>query len=252
MKSPIKENKKFKCLAELKRMIPPGSVINSFLFFDGDLEFNLGESGRFVVAHTHKYVIYEFWQCALQDPHRIAGMVKFLSPIEDPNTFHILQANWPEYQDPYARSAIFFLLNRCSDSGYISAGKLNHKNFNPLAMAHLNNFNPINFHIKWDQQENLIENIKGASASDYLLIPAGDFSYNFFERGKSKGYEMSTVHHQNLYETLKENSSEWVLVYKPHARLFKLYKEYNIKMINKYGKVVVNRDECEEVLIANF
>ena len=25
-----------------------------------------------------------------------------------------------------------------------------------------------------------------------------------------------------------------------------------IKMINKYGKVVVNRDECEEVLIANF
>ena len=252
MKSPIKEVNGFKCLSELKRIIPKGSVINSFLFFSGGIEFNLADSGRFVIAHTHKDVIYEGWDCAVKNPKQIAEMSRFLFPIEDANTFHILQENWPTYPDPFARSALFFLLNRCSDSGWISAGKLAHHNFNPIALSYLNKFNPRNFYIMWDEEENLTENIKNAKPSDFLLLPVGKFSYNFFEHGKSKGHEMSTVHHKNLCETLKENKSKWVVIYKYHPQLFKLYKEYNISMINKFGKLTTDTQQCEEVLIANF
>lgn len=252
MKSPIKENNEFKCLAELKRMIPKGSVINSFLLFSGNLEFNLAEGERFVIAHTHKHVIYEFWECALQNPKRIAEMSRFLFPIEGPDTFHILQENWPKYPDPFARSALFFLLNRCSDSGWISAGKLDQKNFNPIALSHLNKFNPSNFYVTWDEEEDLIENIKNAKPTDFLLVPVGKFSHNFFEHGKNKGYEMSTVHHKNLCEFLKENTTKWVVAYKYHSELFKLYKDYNISMINKFGHVTTDTQQCEEMLIANF
>tara|TARA_Y100000296_G_scaffold13458_1_gene15644 strand:- start:355 stop:1113 length:759 start_codon:yes stop_codon:yes gene_type:complete len=252
MKSPIKENNNFKCLSELKRMFPKGSVINSFLFYAGNLEFNLAESDRFVIAHTHKYVIYEFWHCALHDPKRIAEMSKHLFPIENPDMFHILQENWPKYPDPYARSALFFLLNRCSDSGWISAGKLDHKNFNPVALSYLSRFNPKNFYITCDESEDLLENIKSTKKADYLLFPVGDFNYNLFEYGKNKGYEMSTVHHKNLCRELKENDNKWVVVYKYHPQPFKLYKEYNISMINKFGNVTTDTQQCEEVLIANF
>jgi len=252
MKSPIKESNKFRATAELKQMIPRGAVVDSFLFFGGHVEFSLASAERFVVAHTHKYVVYEFWHCALKDAPRIANISKSLFPIDDPNTFYILQENWPKYADPYMRSAIFFLLNRCSDSGEISAGHLSQQNFNPLALSQLTNFNPNNFYITLDRQEDLIINIQQATRGEYLFLPVGSFNYNLFEQGKNKGYEMSTVHHTKLYKTLEETHKKWILLYYPHPQLEKLYGRYNIKMINKYGQITANREECEEVLIANF
>ena len=252
MKSPIKEINNFKCLSELKRKIPKGSVVNSFLFFGGAIEFNLAEAERFVIAHTNRYVVYEFWHCALQDPKRIMEMSKSLFPIEDPNMFHILQENWPKYHDPYARSALFFLLNRCSESGWISAGKLNQKHFNPLALSHLGRFHPKNFFILWDQDKELVESVREVEDSEYLFFPLGKFSYNFFEHGKNKGYEMSTIHHKNLCETLKEKKNKWVVVYKFHPQALKLYKGFNFTMIDKFGKVTDHTNDCHEVLIANF
>jgi|TARA_Y100000034_G_C6897805_1_gene414354 hypothetical protein len=252
MTSPIKEINKFKCLGELKRKIPKGRIINSFLFFGGGLELNLAGTDRFVIAHTNRYVVYEFWHCALQDPKRIADMSKALFPIEDPNLFHILQENWPKYPDPFARSALFFLLNRCSESGWISAGKLNHKNFNPIALSHLSRFKPQNFYILWDQDKELTESVQEADDADYLLLPLGKFSYNFFEYGKSKGYEMPTIHHKNLCETLKAKENKWVVIYKFHPQVFKLYKGFNFTMIDRHGRVTGHRHDCEEVIIANF
>jgi len=252
MKSPIKENNKFRAGVELKRMIPKGSVVDTFLFFGGEVEFQLAAADRFIVAHTHKYVIYEFWQCALRDAHRIADISKSLFPIDDPNTFYILQENWPKYPDPYTRSALFFLLNRCSTTGEISAGQLSEHNFNPLALSHLKNFNPKNFYITFDQTEDLIDNIKKAERGEYLLLPIGDFNYNFFEQGKNKGYEMSTIHHRPLHEALEESKKKWIILYRPHPQLEKMYADYNIKMINRHGHLTTKHDECTEVLIANF
>ena len=253
MKSPIKENiNNFKCLPLLRKLVPKGSVINSFLFFDGAIEFGLAESDRFVVAHTSQYVIYEFWKCAADDPKKIGDMSKFLFDVNEPNIFHILQENWPKYQDPYVRSALFFLLNRCSESGLISSGKFNSKNYNPIALSHLNNFKINNFHIEWDDTSNFIEGIENARKADYLLLPVGKFSYNFFEHGKNRGFEMTSVNHKKLFETLNQKKDKWVVVYKPHPQLYKLYKDYNITMLNKYGKRTNDKSSCEEVVIANF
>ena len=253
MKSPIKESiNNFKCLSTLKNMIPRGSVVNSFLFFDGKLELGLADSHRFIVAHTNQYVIYEFWDCAMKDPGRIAEISKFLSPIHDENIFHILQENWPTYYDPYVRSALFFLLNRCSENGLISTGRLDTKNYNPFAVSQLKKFRANNFHIEWDQTDEFIKGIENARKADYLLLPVGKFSYNFFEHGKSRGFEMTPVDHQKLFETLHKTEDKWVVVYKAHSKLYNLYKEYNVTMLDKHGKLATKKDNCEEVVIANF
>ena len=109
MKSPIKENiNNFKALSVLKDTIPKGSVVDSFLFFSGEVELNLAESERFVIAHTNKYVIYEFWKCAMEDPVRIAEISEFIYPIGDEKLFHVFQEDWPKYKDHFTRSALFF------------------------------------------------------------------------------------------------------------------------------------------------
>lgn len=253
MKSPIREDvNNFKCKRTLREVIPKGSVVNSFLFFDGALEIGLAEEDRFVVSHTNKYVIYEFWDCVLKDAQRVSEIVKSLSSLAEPDIFFLLQENWPKYKDPYVRSALFFLLNRCSESGLISAGKFKPRNYNPLAIANLNKFRLENFHVIWDRQTDFLEGFKNVKQTDYLLLPVGKFSYNFFEYGKNRGIEMTSINHERLSETLKQIQHKWVVVYKEHREIFKLYKEYNITMIDKYGKVVNNESDCEEVVIANF
>jgi len=253
MKSPIRENiNNFKCLSFLKELIPQKSVINSFLFFDGALEFSLAENNRFVVAHTNKYVIYEFWDYVLKAPKQIGAISKFLFTSIEQNSFHLFQENWPNYQDPHTRSALFFLLNRCSRDGYISAGNFIPSGFNHIALSRLNNFQINNFHIKWDEADHFLEGINNASKADFTLLPVGKFSHNFFEHGKSHGFEMTPVNHKKLFHFLNQKEDKWIAIYKNHAQLYKLYKDYNITMLNKYGKTITDRGECEEVVIANF
>tara|TARA_Y100000296_G_scaffold70998_1_gene86111 strand:+ start:953 stop:1717 length:765 start_codon:yes stop_codon:yes gene_type:complete len=254
MKSPIKESvNNFKALSVLKNIIPKGSVIDSFLFFSGNVELNLAESGRFIVAHTNKYVVYEFWKCAMENPAKIAEISNFLYPIGDEKAFHLFQENWPLYKDHYTRSALFFLLNRCSESGWISAGKFDDKNFNPVALSHLKRFSPKNFFLTLDKADTLNEAVTNSEMKgDYLLLPIGKFDYNFFEYGKSKGYEMTTVLHEELQKHLANIDKKWTVLYKNHPHLYKLYKDHNTIMIDKYGKRTEDKGNCEEVIFANF
>tara|TARA_Y100000310_G_C20527930_1_gene736997 strand:+ start:228 stop:992 length:765 start_codon:yes stop_codon:yes gene_type:complete len=254
MKSPIKENiNNFKALSVLKDTIPKGSVVDSFLFFSGEVELNLAESERFVIAHTNKYVIYEFWKCAMEDPVRIAEISEFIYPIGDEKLFHVFQEDWPKYKDHFTRSALFFLLNRCSESGWISAGKFDDMNFTPIALSHLKKFSSKNFFLTLDKADTLNDALATSTMKgEYLLLPIGKFDYNFFEYGKSKGYEMTTIFHKELCEHLRDVEKKWMVLYKTHPQLFKLYKDHNITMIDKYGRKTADRDSSEELIIANF
>ena len=255
MKSPIKDsaNDFNRLLPVLKELTPKGSVFNSFLFFSGELEYNLSESGRFVVAHTCEYVIYEFWYCAMLDSERIANLSKSLYPFEYEKMFYIFQEDWPKYKDHFTRSALFFILNRCSETGWISSGKFDDKNYNPIALSHLKKFKPKNFFLQHDKTDNLIKAIDDTTQkSDYILLPIGKFSYNFFEYGKNKGYERTTINHKELNKYLNGIDKKWIVLYKKHPQLFQMYKQHNITMIDKYGRKTDDNDKCEDLIIANF
>ena len=101
MRSPIKNLKKqTNSLTIIKQLIPKGSVIESHLFYDGAVEFNLAEDDRFVVSNTNKFPVYEFWLCALENPNRIAQMASRLFGTLNEQTFDILQKDWLRYRDP--------------------------------------------------------------------------------------------------------------------------------------------------------
>ena len=254
MKSPIKDlDRNFQCLSVLKDMIPKGSIVNSFLFFAGAIEFNLAANSRFVCAHTNKYVIYEFWDCLLHDHQRVYDIVTCESfNFRDENIFNVLQESWPKYRDPYVRASLFFLLNRCSATGKISSGKLDQKNFNPIALSHLKRFKPLNFHLIHDNGQDISTAIDNVKETDYLLFPIGAFRYDFLNHSKSQGYETELVDHRALRAKLKNESRKWLLVYNFHPELIKLYKGYNMIMVDRYGRRTLQHVACKEIIIANF
>jgi site-specific DNA-adenine methylase len=255
MRSPIKYTQDHaKCLSYLKSIIPKGSIINSFAFFSGELEFNLAEAERFVNTHTNRYVIYEFWTCAMNDCQTLYELINSeqFDKFRNKKAFHILQENWPQYKDPYVRSALFFMLNRYSKTGLISSGEFNEKNFNPVALSYLKSFKPINFHLNYTTNTDLVDSLKKYNEADYLLLPIGSFSYNLFEHGKSMGFEQTRINHRKLHATLKETEQKWIIIYRNHNTLHKLYEAFNITMIDKYGRTTKDKENCEEIVVTNF
>ncbi len=242
----------------LKEKIPPGSVVESFRFLDGDVEIDLAAHNRFVIAHSTQYVVYEFWKCASGDPHRLSEMVDLMYPL-DPDAyhskrmFHLLQENWHGYKDPFIRSALFFILNRCSSTGQISAGEFEDTHITPVSLGRLKLFKPNNLHFKWDKTEAPFSDcLASADKESVLYIPAGKFGLNLFEHGKSVGFEMTPVHHQKLLSQLQTIEHRWVVAYKPHRTVLNLYNKYNIQLVDRYGRETEDFERCEDVLIANF
>lgn len=252
MRSPLKSNVQYKSIGELKKLIPPKSTVSSFFLYSGDVELALAAGNRTIVAHTNKYAVYEFWASLVEDPKRIYMASKELFPGLSMPELYILQEGWVNQKSRTTRSAFFFILNRCSDSGIVSCGKIDRTNFNPLTLSYLKNFKAANFYPFLDKCEDPIEALQTAKRADYILLPAGTYNFNLFDQGKSRGPDTALVNHKKLHETLKNTDKRWILLYKNHPTLFKMYKDYNIIMIDKYGRKVNSSTNCMELIIANF
>jgi hypothetical protein len=234
----------------IKQIIPKGSIIESHLFYDGSFEFNLAEDDRFVVANSSKYVVYEFWACALENPKRIADVANHLFPSLNEQTFDILQKDWARYKDPYVRSAFFFLLNRCSALGMITHGEFDTKNYNPFATSDLRQFAPKNFHLLGSQGKKIEETIGIVDGATHIFVHAGKFSFNLFEHGTTESLEETKFNHNKLLDAACCSNKKVAIVYDFHPRLKSYSNKFNLTFIDQSGKLT-NEDNAKEVILHN-
>ena len=250
LKPPITSSKS---LATIKKLIPEGSVVHSFLFYDGNIEVQLSDSKRFVIAHTNKYVNYEFWQCLMNDPERVAIIADHFGPIESENIFDILQKEWLKYSDPFIRSGIYYLLNQSSDLGYITSGKLIEGLDLKRNILKMKSFKTENLHVQLDTEEDFLDSIAAIdSRCDFVFLPVRSFSFNFLEEGKNIGFEQTTVIHKKLKDLIEKTDKKVILLYDYSKQLDKLYKDYNIKIIYQWGRDTNVHKFAKEMLVANF
>ena len=250
LRVPAKESR---ALGALKQLIPAGSVVHSFLLFDNTLEMGLAQDERFVVAHTNKYVVYEFWKCVQENPHRVADIVEYFQPIEDENIFHLLQENWPKYRDPYIRSGLFLLLNRYSNDGNISHGSYNPEAYRPTHVFNLRRTAMNNTHLILDHGDNFLNDIKEINTRcDYVFLPIFSYSLNLLQEGKATGYEETIVYHKQVEDWLRSTDRNAVLLYRNTPSVRYLYKEHQMYFVDKYGRLSKDEKNAPEVLIANF
>ena len=249
MKTPIKDKKNnFKCYSVLKELIPKGTIVETYNFFAGDLELRLASEDRFVIANTEKLVVYEFWKSISEKPDIVAAIAETVFPFESEKTFNILQENWPKYKDPCLRSALFFLLNNCSDNGMISYGSLKEENYNPLVLARLKRFTAKNLHIK-HLKISTVEHIKKENDSDLIFIPIGRYIPNVLSHGINRGFEETVFDHDELIPTCLDNKKS-ILLYLNHKRLHNIANCDKI-FIDKYGRQTKDRENAKEIILHN-
>lgn len=251
MRSPLQIDAS-KGLSVVKSLIPENSSVTSLLFYDGTIEIPLAHSNRVVVARTNSYAVYEFWTSIIMDSKAVSDSVSFLYEKLSEPEMYLLQDNWLSYKRPIERSSFFYILNRCSDANYASHGKINKNKLKQLSISSLKRFNAKRLVPVHDNTSSFEESVSIAGNTDYMLITAGDYRYNFFDYGQNYGPDMTMVNHKNVHAVLTNTDSKWVLIYKKHPALFKLYQDYNLIMIDKYGNKTSNKERCSEIIVNNF
>ena len=249
MRSPIKNLKKqTNSFSTIEKLIPKGSVVESHLFYDGSIELNLCDLDRFVISNTDRYVVYEFWKCAIEDSKRIADIANYLFPSLNEQTFDILQKEWITYKDPFVRSAFFFLLNRCSNLGMITHGEFDIKNYTPFAISDLRQFTPKNFYLLYSEDEKLEESLGKTKDCTHVLVHAGKFSFNFFEHGATESLEETKFNHNKLLDSLSKIDKKVVAIYDYHPRLKTYENKFKLIFLDESGRKTTESNAKEIIL----
>tara|TARA_R110002020_G_scaffold97644_2_gene232686 strand:+ start:198 stop:977 length:780 start_codon:yes stop_codon:yes gene_type:complete len=252
--SPLKSPDGFVCGSYLKELIKPTKAIRTFLPFSGEVELALLADNRDVIIHTNNYVIYEFWSCFRTDPVRISDQAQSLHRRTIPGMIKTYQQDWPGVRDPYLRSAIFFLLNRYSETGTLSSGNVSMNNYSPMCLNNLRRCDESVTQIKilYHKTEDYLEGIDECPADGVVLLMAGQFNGGPLGRRSNNGHETYDINHRNLKKRLVSAGKDFVLVYKAHRGLPHLYKEYTTILLNKFGKVTKNIALAEEMIITTL
>jgi len=256
MKTPIKDPNTYVCSEIIKSIIPAESKVKSLLLFSGQIEFPLAYAGYDIEIATNKYVIYEFWNCALRDPYLISDFAIDLNSKMQSAQVFLFQSDWPKYKDPYFRSALYFLLNRYSLTGTISYGDYRLDNFTPLSTQNLQRFfedeRTKNIKIRYYNSEKYLDAFEFIEDDEIILLPAGRLSLSPLNRVAIVGHETYDLDHRELKDFLNNQNKKFVLVYKNNPRLRTLYKNYNIVMVNRFGVETKNPDLAEDIIITNL
>ena len=145
------------------------------------------------------------------------------------------------------------LLSCLSDSGYATHGELTPSAEIAKAISNLPAFSPNNFHLKFDKQDNIVDCINDINAKcDYIFLPIGHFSMNFFEDGKEENYVQTKVVHRDIKKLLDNTDRRVILLYKHSSMVKDFFKDYNVNVVDQWGRITESDKFAREIIVANF
>tara|TARA_R110002020_G_scaffold191809_1_gene391768 strand:- start:387 stop:1175 length:789 start_codon:yes stop_codon:yes gene_type:complete len=262
LRSPLKEYTSLaKTLTQIKNIIPPDSFIHSTGLYAAELELKLAADRRMVFAHSTNWLIYEFWKAVINNPQTVAQIALDLAPIPTAYMFKCYQEDWPWYDGTEQRAALTFLLNRYSSLNMASAGELKEEQFQFHYITQLSKMRlekspfDVVYHRDSDtkglleQTANEVRKYKNG----YMLLLMRKYIHDYYDDVSTQGYDVEHFSHQNTHKFLLETKDiRWVVAYKNSAQIRKMYGDYNITMIDKYGNSTADSLQCEKMIIANF
>ncbi len=214
---------------------------------------SLSKYNRFVCARTTQYVVYEFWKCLTENPEKLYDIVTSEHFKFDEVDLPYMQKKWAHFKDQYMRSALFFLLNKCTSEGLISYGEIKANILSHADLADLKTFRkPKDLHLIFDKSA--FEQSLAKPHGEYTVISAGDYRYKFLDGGKAVGLEETKVDHEKLFTYFTSTDQKNILIYNYRSDIIKKYKEVSstLLLIDKYGNTTDSESNCREVIIANF
>ncbi len=256
MKTPVKTNNSFISSKALKNIFDKEQDIASFLLFSGQIECDLAFDDYNITVFTNRWANYEFWDCLIKDPYRIANLADGIHKQMDPHMVILLQDSWVRMKDPFFRSALYFVLNRYSADGTVSHGSFNSNNYSSICSRSLINFYENNeldkFRIKYYKAEKYYDAFEHVKDSQVMLLPVGNVKISPLNKQVFVGHEMYDLDYGILKTVLKECGKKFVAVFKFNPKIIRDFSKYNISMIDNVGDFTIDAKLCNEIIVHNL
>lgn len=225
LKSPLRyPNDRRKAASIVDQFIPKdvNKIISPF-FGGGGLEIALINRGYKIDGHVDFKNLHEFWRCLLDDPQQLYNFAHYFYPIEDKDIFYLLQEKINDHDDAFTRAALFYVINRCTEKGTVTSGKLmeNHPEFNEYFLEKLRRFNIDGLNVFCSQAINVINNCNG-----FMLCCPPDYSIEtLLGPAHHTQIEKPNINHTELNNILNEKNN-WVLLVNYHENLIEMYDKH--------------------------
>jgi site-specific DNA-adenine methylase len=249
LKSPLRyQNDNAKILHTILRLLPRDATTVVCPFFRGDgLEIGLASRGIHVQGYSSFLHLCEFWKCVIDDAETVYGVAKNFFPLDE-DIFYLLQDKLAgEEEDPYIRAGLFFVINRCTETGTVTHGKLQpgYPKFNEYSLHLLKNFRSKRVVVSHCQShERLIED----SNKFILCCPPHYSPARSLSAVSAAQAEPSNIDHRSLRDVLVKKNN-WILFLNYHEDLATMYEGYNTIFIDKHFRET--DDSPEFILITN-
>lgn len=236
---------KTKAFRTIRQFIPDGLDELCSPFAGGaSIEILLANEGTRVHASDAFHPLVNFWQCALNNPTRLAKDVSFYNPLPK-ERFYELQRTYNDLEGGFNKAVVFYVLNRASFSGTTLSGGMSpgHPRFTKSAIERLRRFRCPNLsvHLR-DYRDALREH---PSAFLYLDPPYEIDQRLYGERGNHH----DGFGHEELAEVLRERKG-WVMSYNDSPEIRKRYDFAQIVKVDwTHGMSAKGNRNGKEVLV---
>jgi len=252
MKSPLKPLHNSLASGYLRNKVGQKQIVDSFFFFDGNYECMLAQQNNFVIGHTTAYTVGEFWTSLEESRPWIEGVCEDVSNILHKPVFELLQDTWHTQDTLFIRSALFFLLSRCSTKGLPSSGELLTEGLSPMAFKYLRELKTENLHFIHHSESDPIDVIQPSRANSIILMNLGSYGHGLTQGPVNLGVEETFIDHRNVREKLFSMKNPWIVNYTYSNAVTDLYRSQDVVLLDMYGNKTQEKSEAREVVIANF
>ena len=250
--TPLKCPHKFVCSDFLKKTLDQNQKIVSFAFSAGTLEIDLHLHGYDLLACSNRPYIMEFWDHLQKSPTGLLTTIRYLHDKVKTAQLTYYRDNWTTIFDrPHQRAAMFYLLNRYSDSGLFSRTAITKHNFSPLNLSMFQHHADIakNLKLGFDPNNDFCDSFQHLDKNSILLIPIGEYKKRLLIKN-TKSPEAYNFNHQQIKDYLLMQEQKVMLIYKYNKHTDNFYD--NKIYINKYGDVTENPELAEDLIVSNF
>mgnify|MGYP003136739447 FL=1 len=252
MKTPLRKlnNRAGSFSKVVKHLADEPTTIHFPFFVNGGLELSLCAVENKIVGHTNHWCVYDFWQCLKDDPRRLADNIQFIVGYEhfEERFYYHMQEHFQENVDVFVRSAQFYALNMCNESGQIYSGKfIGTKYINEMSLFNMKNLELHNLQLNMHETEKPIDIIDKINSDEQIIITPPKFSYRLLPGAQVDTLAAPNIDHTRLHEKLQEKN-KWIMVCNYHNRLSDIYNNFHIEYYDQNWRPT-NKSTAKEMLI---
>lgn len=197
--------------------------------------------GYSIEGVTDNFCVEEFWKCFKANKAKLFKIANKLLPSVNHFTYPLIQKKWMTYNDPFIRSAYFFLLANLSTLGIASTGALLKEKSVEMNFSHI------------DEKIYNIQKLKQVSMeheNTCTLINCNTFNIDLLTHSESSAIDQTRLNGPEIIERYRNSYDPWVIGFYSDSRIEKYVEKLNLYFYDHLGQSV-NKDNSRVYLVSN-